>query len=181
MIKVSHKELKEIQKRKKKDEGEIAEEGPRLTGEKISHLEERELTLMKQLKSENDKKLSEPDAKFCICQRVAKSVSWAVLYQKAKTWNDVNFRQCTDASSVMNGCTVFVCQKDLKFAASVCDRVGHPSLPLFLCWLNCKIKNFTFKRATAFRPWLSEWSAGKMTTKWPCKNSEIMTILKMIR
>ena len=76
MIKVSHKELKEIQKRKKKDEGEIAEEGPRLTGEKISHLEERELTLMKQLKSENDKKLSEPDAKFCICQRVAKSVSF---------------------------------------------------------------------------------------------------------
>ena len=84
MIKVSHKELKEIQKRKKKDEGEIAEEGPRLTGEKISHLEERELTLMKQLKSENDKKLSEPDAKFCICQRVAKSVSLAVLNQKAK-------------------------------------------------------------------------------------------------
>ena len=80
MIKVSHKELKENQKRKKKqdeeDDKEVEDDDKRLTGEQISQMEERELNLMKQLKIDNAKKAKLPDAKFCICQRVAKSVSF---------------------------------------------------------------------------------------------------------
>ena len=82
MIKVSHKELKEKQKRKKKADEELDEDDPervddhkRLTGEQISKMEERELSLMKQLKLDNAKKATMTDAKFCICQRVAKSVN----------------------------------------------------------------------------------------------------------
>ena len=79
MIKVSHKELKENQKRKKKqdeEDDEPEDDDKRLTGEQISRMEERELNLMKQLKIDNAKKSKLPDAKFCICQRVAKSVSY---------------------------------------------------------------------------------------------------------
>ena len=74
--------MKENKKRKKKvdeddQDDEDAEE--RLTNDEIALMEDTELQLIKMTRDANAEKVKNADSKYCICQRIAKSVrqfSW---------------------------------------------------------------------------------------------------------
>lgn len=76
MINVSFKELKEKKKkRKQEDDEDGTSDQERLTGDEISKMEDMELLLIKNLRMSNKNKIQNPESKYCICQRPAKSVS----------------------------------------------------------------------------------------------------------
>ena len=83
MINVSFKELKEKKKKRKQEDDEDGiSDQERLTGDQISKMEDMELLLIKNLRMSNKNKIQNPDSKYCICQRPAKSVSFKTIVNR---------------------------------------------------------------------------------------------------
>ena len=84
LSKISFKDLKDRKKRVKELEqksAKVADDGSfielkRLSSEEIWKLERQEVKLYNQIRAKNNAKLNNENSTYCICQRVAKSVSY---------------------------------------------------------------------------------------------------------
>ena len=87
LSKISFKDLKDRKKKVKEldqKSAKIADDGSfveskRLSSDEIWKLERQEVKLYNQIRSKNNAKLNNENSTYCICQRVAKSVSFLII------------------------------------------------------------------------------------------------------
>lgn len=89
LSKISFKDLKDRKKKVKEldqKSAKIADDGSfveskRLSSDEIWKLERQEVKLYNQIRSKNNAKLNNENSTYCICQRVAKSVSFFYYFK----------------------------------------------------------------------------------------------------